>query len=287
MRFQTIQLRHILGREDWFHVRRTEHLGGRKPIGTHRHDFAEVFFVESGQGRHRVNGVSQDLAAGDVLLIRPEDEHSLLGQSASRFIYVNIAFPARELMELQQRYFPNPADRPWGDGPLPLRIRLSPEQSVELRRAADDLARNRQGRLELEGFLLRLLVLLRRGNTDEAPVDAEALPGWLAHALREYAQPEHLPGGTERLAALAGKCPEHVNRTLRRHLGMTGTEFVNEARLQHAARELRLSDRPIAEIALDCGYDNLGYFYRRFKARFGRPPRQYRLSAGESRPDPT
>jgi AraC-like DNA-binding protein len=74
---------------------------------------------------------------------------------------------------------------------------------------------------------------------------------------------------------------------LRRHLGMTGTEFVNEARLQHAARELRLSDRPIAEIALDCGYDNLGYFYRRFKARFGRPPRQYRLSAGESRPDPT
>ena len=40
---------------------------------------------------------------------------------------------------------------------------------------------------------------------------------------------------------------------------------------------LATSDEPITSIALDCGLENLGHFYRLFHARYGSTPRGYRL----------
>ena len=75
--------------------------------------------------------------------------------------------------------------------------------------------------------------------------------------------------------ALAGRSPEHTARVLREHSGSTPTEFVNRLRIEHAARLLCTTEKNILETALDCGFENQGYFHRSFKARFGgllRPP---------------
>ena len=48
-------------------------------------------------------------------------------------------------------------------------------------------------------------------------------------------------------------------------------------RFQKAVVLLMETDLPVEEIAANVGYENMSYFYRQFKARYGMTPRQYRL----------
>jgi AraC family cel operon transcriptional repressor len=47
--------------------------------------------------------------------------------------------------------------------------------------------------------------------------------------------------------------------------------------MNHAARELRLGARSIADIAADCGIGDLAHFYALFRAAFKTTPKRYRL----------
>ncbi len=103
------------------------------------------------------------------------------------------------------------------------------------------------------------------------------MPPLLARALERIREPRHFAEGPRHLAALAACSLQHLNRTLRRRLDKTAGQIVTQARLDHAARQLRLTDRTIVEIGLDAGFNNLGHFYLQFKRRFGLAPRQFRL----------
>jgi AraC family cel operon transcriptional repressor len=69
-----------------------------------------------------------------------------------------------------------------------------------------------------------------------------------------------------------------VNRTVRRCGGQTATDVVNGLRLERAALRLRMTTDGILDVALDCGFGNLGHFYRCFRGRFGMTPKAYRLA---------
>jgi AraC family cel operon transcriptional repressor len=87
---------------------------------------------------------------------------------------------------------------------------------------------------------------------------------------------QHFVLGTRGLARLAGRSPEHLTRELRARLGITATDAVNEARLEHAAVQLRATTRKIVDISLECGFQGLGHFYRTFRKQFGATPSVYR-----------
>jgi AraC-like DNA-binding protein len=61
--------------------------------------------------------------------------------------------------------------------------------------------------------------------------------------------------------------------------GTTFTEFVLEERLAYARRLLaspRSAGRKIIDIAFSCGFSDISYFNRKFRARFGASPREVR-----------
>ena len=70
-----------------------------------------------------------------------------------------------------------------------------------------------------------------------------------------------------------------AGRATVRWLKQTPTEIVNTVRMDYSARQLTETARPILEIALDCGLNNLSHFYALFRQRFGVSPRKYRLRA--------
>jgi AraC family cel operon transcriptional repressor len=175
-----------------------------------------------------------------------------------------MAFAAGVLDWLRQNY-----------GEFPKSGCLDAAQVERLRPMADALALSPKNRLVRDAFLLQLLAMLTAADRIGGPV--AALPGWLRHAVGEFGRPAQLAGGTRAFARLAGRSPEHVNRVVRRVLGKTTTDLVNDIRLEYAARQLRMTDQKIAEVALDCGLGNLGHFYDLFHKRFKLTPRQYRL----------
>lgn len=263
-----------------YHVAR--HVRGPGHVSPeHTHDFPEVFWMESGAGIHRIHGQSKEIRAGDVVLIRPTDRHSIGTRPDARsnpcLSLVNFAFRLETLEYLRKRYYAGrEAAFPWRGAELPSRYRVGAAELRRLAELADGLARGPQTRLRLEGFLLALMEMLE--STAPAALETSAaVPDWLRGALPVFAQPKHLSGGVPELARLAGRGPEHLNRVVRKCLGGTTTDLVNRLRLDYAARELCMSGRPILEIALDAGFDNLSYFYRVFRRQFGQTPRRYRL----------
>jgi len=239
----------------------------------HDHDYHEVFWVTHGRGEQLLNGQVHPLRAGELHLIRPRDRHRVTGSDEAPLRIANLAFPSRAWAEVRRRYFQREAD--WFAGPNEQRARsLEPKAASALEHWAERLADPERPRVALDGFLMELPRLLRQ------PVaGVEAVPEWLALACREIVRPEHFSRGTPKLARLAGRSPSHVARAAVRWLGRTPTDIVNEARLDYSARQLAETNRPIMDIAFDCGLNNLSHFYALFRKRFGVSPRRYRLKA--------
>ncbi len=92
-------------------------------------------------------------------------------------------------------------------------------------------------------------------------------------------EPANLRGGVQTMQTFAHTSPEHLCRTVRKELGCTPTQYVNELRLTYAANLLLHTDQPILEISHTVGLKNLSYFYRIFKRRFGVTPARFRDQA--------
>jgi AraC family cel operon transcriptional repressor len=254
------------------HLARASFLPGRG-TGLHTHDFAELFWVDSGAGAHELNGTETQLETGDVVLIRPADVHGYPPGTESMTI-TNIAFPEPALTALAERYFRGDM-RFWG-GPqrAPVRPRPTAGTLAQLRAGAAALAAHTESELALDCFLLTLLQLTGCDDTGNGP--PPPLPDWLHDACARIREPQHFRRGVRGFVRLAGRCPEHVARTTSRCLGRRPSAIVEAARMAHAAQQLAMTDAPIEDVAADVGLRSLAAFYHSFQRVHGIPPGRYR-----------
>ena len=68
----------------------------------------------------------------------------------------------------------------------------------------------------------------------------------------------------------------YINRRLKAEIGITAHTYLTITRLQKASRLLVLTERPVQEIAQDCGYSDPSLFYKAFTRYNGQNPSQYR-----------
>lgn len=77
---------------------------------------------------------------------------------------------------------------------------------------------------------------------------------------------------------------EHLSRVFREHTGVTLQDFVQEERMQFAARMLRDAFSPVNAAAERAGYMDAASFSRAFRRRFGCTPTQYRRRFDRKQP---
>jgi AraC family transcriptional regulator len=80
----------------------------------------------------------------------------------------------------------------------------------------------------------------------------------------------------EDLARRAGLSEFHFSRLFKRTIGHSPHQFVLSYRVEQSARLLVDRDRPLADIALSCGFADQAHFARSFKKHTGSTPREYR-----------
>ncbi len=142
----------------------------------------------------------------------------------------------------------------------------------DIRQAARHLRAGRRDRLTTERFLLDVLGILGSQSASRRL----RMPAWLRRTCDDLKRKPPFEEGVPGIVRLAGRSSEHVSREFRRHLGQSPTDYLNDLRMAHAARKLIMTDDGIVEIALECGLQNLGHFYRLFRERLGQTPHAYR-----------
>ena len=241
-------------------------------IKAHGHDFPEFFWVVTGEGTHLVNGEAVYIKTGDLIFMRSGDWHSLSTDSKEIFELINIAFPPEILESLCKRY--NDIQQIWNPSPaMPGMYTLTELQRQWLEAAASNLLNYRNSRIELDRLLINLVCEIRQTENDIF----SACPEWLAKACRSIEQPRYFTQGSKIISRLAGRTPEHTARTLMKCTALTPSEVINRFRMDYAAAQLCTTSKNISEIAEECGFSSLSYFFQRFRENFNISPRQYRL----------
>ena len=250
-------------------------------VALHWHQSMELIFVKQGAGLVQVGAVSYPAHGGDIFVFAPGTLHGLRQTQGQRMEYENIIFEL-ELLGGAEDLCAEKYLLPLQSGRLPLPVRLTSNDLCYLQVAAclrelEDANRAKLPGYELQvkGALLRFLaLLLAQGKTlpPAETADTRRLKTVLQWLSAHYAEPL-------RVADAAGVCScsaSHFMRWFRQMTGQSFVTFLNEYRLNAAAEALQTTDETVLTIASRCGFENLSYFNRAFKAHFGMTPREYR-----------
>ncbi len=111
---------------------------------------------------------------------------------------------------------------------------------------------------------------VREGREESGTV--ENLKKVLQYIGENYSSPLRL----SELAELVNMNEQYFCRYFKKNIGKTITEYINVIRVEKAATALAETEDKIIDIASACGFDNTGYFIRRFKKEKGMTPSEYR-----------
>lgn len=247
----------------------------------HTHDYAEIFIMLTGKARHTAGRITQSLQAGDVVFIRPSDVHKYAKIRDEEFTFCNLTF-TQDTMQSAFHYLGEgfPAEKMLkSDAPPCARM-----DTHALKRFSERL--NRLGAIAPEDAprrktALRILLMdiLTAVFSDFAPASNQT-PAWLEALCTRMRTEGGFVEGSERMLALAGCTREHLSRSVKKHLGVTVSEFISDLRLNYIANMLLSSNKPISEIVFDSGFNTISLATTRFKKKYGVSMSAYRkLSA--------
>ena len=243
----------------------------------HDHDYFEFFLIIEGQIEHLVNGRSSVLKPGHFVFIRPNDIHSYKRRENQNCHFVNLAILENTINELFaflgksiDKNFLVDSENP----PTVLLTKTELQLLISKFETLNTLPVLDKKRLNLE--LRVLLVHIFSNYLIEKPERESQIPDWLQLTITELQKPEYFLKGMESVKSIACKSNEHICRSFKKYLNKTPTQFLNELRLNFAANQIRFSNRKIADIAFDAGFENLSYFYRQFMHMFNYTPNEFR-----------
>jgi AraC-like DNA-binding protein len=156
---------------------------------------------------------------------------------------------------------------------------LAPGGALSLAMDYSDLLLRHPDAIDEAGFAiaahlndLAALGLGARGDTAVAAqrggLRAVRLKAVLTILERRFTEPDF---SAQKLAAAAGLSERYVNE-LMYEAGASFTVRLNELRLRKAAERLAHGQGRISDVAFDCGFNDLSYFNRCFRRRFGLTP---------------
>lgn len=107
-------------------------------------------------------------------------------------------------------------------------------------------------------------------------VDERSAAPDLAHSVVQWVEGHFQKASLERVAAVVGRNPQYVSRRFHEQTGIHFSQFVQNVRMEHAARLLTNSKYRTYEISRIVGYSSPKNFTRRFREHYGRTPSEFR-----------
>lgn len=256
-------------------------------VPLHWHDEMELVVIKKGQGYVSVDFDKHLVHSGDIIMICPGCLHAIEQDASYKMEYENIIFKpellssgANDLCMLQYM-------KPLLDGTLPVEHFLTPAHEVFeslsncIRRIDLVCADQTTGwQLAVKSALFYFFFLLiseRQKKTvsiSHNPKSLEKMKTVLKYVEEHYTEKLTI----DDMAKLTFYSKSHFMKFFKVHMGTGFTEYLNDYRLAMAARLLKSSDESILMIAEESGFDNLSYFNRIFKRKYGVSPGSYRKS---------
>lgn len=249
----------------------------RYSYSVHHHEHAQLLYVIEGAGTIMLEGASYNLTPDTAVMIVPLAKHAV--SSDSQLTLLVLTFDDASIHEPVHRewkaqYFQNSRV-----------LRLNSLHSNELRLLLRKLLFEERREDRFSGWAMRIhlyeiMLLLARASSASQITDANGLR---AERIRHFIDTHYYETvASGELAAKMNMSIRHLNAMFKDQYQMTPMQYLTEVRIGVAKKLLTETDKDIASICFEIGYESLPTFYRTFKNVVHLSPNQYRQQHPQS-----
>lgn len=249
----------------------------------HSHDFVEIVYMCKGSTTHVINGTQTVLNTGELLFLGQNSRQEILpaGQDdimvnfivRPQFFSGTLQFLGSEETPLRKFIVSCLCGSSQTDYLL---FRVAEEKPVQnlVENLLWMLVSEAPNRRSIDQLTMGLLFVHLLNRTDRLSVGSRG-QDTVVRILR-YVEENYVSGSLTAIAEELHYDIAWLSREIKKKIGKSYTELVQEKRLSQAAWLLRNTRQKVAEIAMSVGYENISYFHRIFAARFSMSPKKYR-----------
>lgn len=261
----------------------------------HKHKFIEVVYILSGRAMHYIEGEYREVGRGDLFIINMDTPHSFepVDDPSDPFLSYDLLFTAEFFDErMTGEHFIESLNDSYAFFSLfGGKQKTHPYFSVTgssytmfgelFHRIYLEYRGREKGYLEIiRGYMIQLIITIFRLNEAGG-----------AHAQKQGAQPveyllEYIRRNYNRritaseLAERVYFNQDYLARIFKEHTGHSITGMVQKVRVENVCRLLCTTNLTIAQVARECGFEDMKFFYKVFKKHMGVLPSEYRKQIG-------
>lgn len=250
----------------------------------HWHEETEFIVIQKGCGMVHVNFNQHKVSAGSIVVVLPGQIHSISEIPGMKMEYENILFRNEMLFSKSDDLCSSDFLTPLFHGTIPVDDHIHPglayyDTFSSIIKEMDHLCEFRPYgyQLALKGYLFQLLFLLASNQKGQYMTPAKEKSLEKMKFILQYVQDHYQePISIEEVAALCHYSPSHFMKFFKTNMKTSFIHYLNDYRLTIAHRLLGSSEDSILSIAQQSGFDNLSYFNRLFKRKYGVTPKEIR-----------
>ena len=259
-----------------------------KSVRPHWHDEVEIIVIKKGNGIVYVNLTKYTVKSGDVIFVFPEQLHSIEQLDDNTMEYENILFKKGLLKSTGHDLCANNFIMPLFSGIISFKPIVDESCSFHAQLLSqieniDSLCSTKPYgyQLAIKGYLFQILFLMISNTDSDFNIDfnqksLDKIKMILTYISEHY----HEMITIDDVANYCLYSKSYFMKFFKEALGTSFISYLNDYRLEIAAKELLASQDNILDIAIRTGFDNLSYFNRSFKRKYGITPGKYRKSGG-------
>ena len=255
-------------------------------VPLHWHEEMEIIYIKKGRGYVSLDLSSSPVQEGDIIFAAPGQLHGISQYPSVRMEYENILFDL-SMLESKNR------DICTTDFFAPLKQSHALEKNIytpdDKKYAkisywidqADSICRTsplpHAAQLAIKGYLFALFYeLFSDWNikaSSKMPLPSlEKLKMILKYVENHFQERITI----QDMASCCDYSQSHFMKYFKNAMGMSFIDYLNDYRLTMAAKLLLASDSTVLSVSQEAGFENLSYFNRCFKKKYGQTPSAYR-----------
>ncbi|GGE36786.1 hypothetical protein GCM10011391_14570 [Pullulanibacillus camelliae] len=252
----------------------------------HRHNYIELNYVFNGQLRQKVGNKALTLRKGELLFLNQHIEHEIAASQTEDIIinfiiqpeFFEFIFSFLTSENMVTDFLINSLYNTSQNGQfLFFKVAHVKEIQALIQKIIWEMMRptalsEPTIKLYMGLLMLELTKHLEKIEHDEAYTHQHQL---LIEVLN-YIESHFKDGSLQALAEQLNQTHYGLSKVIKKETGATFKALLQKKRLSKARELLETTQTPIAMIVEQVGYDNMSYFYRIFKKKYGVTPNQYR-----------
>ncbi len=253
----------------------------------HTHNFVEVIYMCEGETVHIINNEEEvRLKKGELLFLNQNATQEILPAGlddiAVNFIILPEFFDKALLMIGEEenliRDFIIGCLRSEEDKVSFLHFKVSDVLPIQnlVENLIWTIRNNQQNNRSINQVTMGLLFLQLMNHTDKVEVGKNRLDQEVMLIVLRYIEENYKDGQLAHLAKELHYNVYWLSRKIKKMTNKTYIELVQSRRLNQAAYLLTATGMTVADIGMAVGYNNMSYFHRIFKEKYGLSPKEYR-----------